>query len=272
MNDKEIKELLRHEYPEFDNKGNEIYELVSNKRKRPFFTRKMILMPVASVIIALLVVLVFTFSGNKGFKKICDGVYVSASTLDLSGEVDMSICEGIVEEPRNDLIVILEEEHYGAFSNMWGFRHPLYFKFPEKGISYYIYDNNFSYMSDNHNNSIYQEDDYRYIVWNKFENWCDEIQNLSNDEVDDLLEQYTSYYILVVIKKNEMNYGYIVLETNAYYKDTPFNLITNMKVVKSNIFSKQEGKYQKITEEQVKTLFKKVIEEERNKNEKKDNN
>ena len=98
MTDKEIKELLKHEYPEFDNKGKEIYELVSNKRKRPFFTRKMILMPVASVIIALSVVLVFTFSGNKGFKKICDGVYVSASTLDLSGEVDMSICEGIVLE------------------------------------------------------------------------------------------------------------------------------------------------------------------------------
>ena len=65
MNDKEIKELLKHEYPEFDNKGNEIYELVSNKRKRPFFRRKIVLIPVASVVIALLVVLVIALSGNE---------------------------------------------------------------------------------------------------------------------------------------------------------------------------------------------------------------
>ena len=260
MNDKEIKELLKHEYPEFDNKGNEIYELVSNKRKRPFFTRKMILMPVASVIITLLVVLVFTFSGNKGFKKICDGVYVSASTLDLSGEVDMSICEGIVEEPRNDLIVILEKEHSGAFSNMWGFRHPLYFKFPEKGISYYIYDNNFSYMSDNHNNSIYQEDDYRYIVWNRFEDWLNITQNLSNDEVDDLLEQYSQYYVLIAIKKNKENYGYIILEINAYYVEVNWNLTTKIEVIKSVIFPKIENKNQKVSNEQVIALFRKVIE------------
>lgn len=260
MNDKEIKELLKHEYPECDNKGNEIYELVSNKRKRPFFTRKMILKPVASVIIALLVVFVFTFSGNKGFKKIFDGVYVSASTLDLSGEEDMSICEGIVEESRNDLIVILEEEHSGIFSSMWGFWHPLYFKFPEKGISYYIYDNNFSYMSDNHNNSIYQEDDYRYIVWNRFEDWFNITQNLSNDEVDDLLEQYSQYYVLIAIKKNKENYGYIILEINAYYVEVNWNLTTKIEVIKSVIFPKIENKNQKVSNEQVIALFRKEIE------------
>jgi len=40
-------------------------------------------------------------------------------------------------------------------------------------------------------------------LWNRFEDWLNITQNLSDDEVDDKCQ----YYVLIAIKKNKENYG-----------------------------------------------------------------
>jgi len=93
-------------------------------------------------------------------------------------------------------------------------------------------------------------------LWNRFEDWLNITQNLSDDEVDDKCQ----YYVLIAIKKNKENYGYIILEINAYYVEVNWNLTTKIEVIKSVIFPKIENKNQMVSNEQVIALFRKEIE------------
>ena len=250
MDDKDLKELLHHKYPDFDNKGKEICELAKEGKKKKFINKKLIFVPASLLVLIIIIIFVFIFNGNNG-TKICEGVYVSAASFDLSSNIDLSVCEGIKQEERDDLIVILEEVHSGAFSNMWGYNHPFYFNFIEDNMSYIIYDNCFSYKGTDNNNAYY-EDDNRYILWNKFNDWL----KLSDENKKALLEDSAKQNVLIIIQKDNHNYGYIILELEAYYRGPIYSLCTKMSVLKSVIFPKVNGEYQKISNEQIIMLYK----------------
>lgn len=263
MNDKEIKELLRHEYPEFDNKGNEIYELVSNKRKSPFFTRKMILMPVASVIIVLLVVFVFTFSGNKGFKKICDGVYVSASTLDLSGEVDMSICEEIVLEEQEIVYYSVEKIHPHHL-NIYSYGFVMRLLFFDEDLVFKIYCSN-GYIVDltsvdigSQEAAIEKREKSVYIQWSPFKS-REESDTISTKKIKRVLKQCDDTDLYILCTKNDLIIGVAIIHFDIDIpKDAAYNYCIIGKKEASYVFKDDNKNIKGISEKQLLMIIKQI--------------
>jgi hypothetical protein len=266
MNDKEIKELLRHEYPEFDNKGNEIYELVSNKRKRPFFTRKMILMPVASVIIALLVVLVFTFSGNKGFKKICDGVYVSASTLDLSGEVDMSICEGIVLEEQEFVHLNTDRIAPRRVNSLHGLPMNLFFLDNESIFRLYCSKGYISvlYGFEGRDGGIIDNNrglPYASIQWSPFKSLSESQKTTDYNENLSILRKSDDTDLYILCTKNDLIIGLTIVHFDLYIPEDDsiyFMYHINGKITASYIFKDRDNNIHGITKKQLLMIVKQI--------------
>ena len=266
MNDKGIKELLKYEYPEFDNKGNEIYELVSNKRKRPFFTRKMILKPVASVIIALLVVFVFTFSGNKGFKKICDGVYVSASTLDLSGEEDMSICEGIVLEEK-DIVYLNEDSIAPRRVNLFhGLPMSLFFLDNESIFRLYCSKGYISviYGFEGRDRGIIDDNRLPFagIQWSPFKSLIESQKTTGYNENLYILKKSDDAELYILCIKDDLIIGLTIVHFDLYIPEDDsiyFMYQIHGKITASYIFKDRDNNIHGITKNQLIMILKQIM-------------